>query len=171
MRIPLCAAALLSMTLAGTTWAHAEQDRASVGNDITIHEGETVADVACAFCSVRVHGEVKGDIAVLFGSVSIDEDKTVSGDVAILGGDLMLGEDARVGGDVAIAAGLANLDPSAGIGGTRSILSGGAWLLLPLAPVLILAGIIWLVVYLVQRNRYRLPVYPNGRGVPGRRNF
>jgi hypothetical protein len=29
-------------------------------------------------------------------------------------------------------------------------------------------GIIWLIVYLVRRNRYEFPVYPDGRGIQGR---
>jgi hypothetical protein len=50
------------------------------------------------------------------------------------------------------------------IHGSRMVLPGKLWLLVPLAPLLILIGIIWLIVYLVRRNRYRYPVYPQGRG-------
>jgi hypothetical protein len=34
-----------------------------------------------------------------------------------------------------------------------------------LLPVLFLVGIIWLIVYLVRRNRYSFPVYPQGQGI------
>ena len=145
------------------TFARADQDRASFGNDITIAEGQTADDVACAFCSVRVHGRVEGDVAVLFGTVSVDDNQTISGDVAILGGDLDLREQATVGGDVAIAAGTANVAEGAAIHGDRTVLPGRFWLLLPFAPILIVIGIIWLIVYLVQRNRYPYPVYPQPR--------
>ena len=40
-----------------------------LADDITIAEGETAGDMACVFCSVHVHGEVKGDVAVMFGKV------------------------------------------------------------------------------------------------------
>jgi hypothetical protein len=163
MRRLYLAVALLLIAAIAPAFARADQDRVSFGNDITIGEGQTASDIACAFCSVRIHGSVKGDVAVLFGTVSVDGDQRVSGDVAILGGDLNLREQAVVGGDVAIAAGNANLAPGAMIHGDRMVLPGRLWLLLPFAPILIVIGIIWLIVYLVQRNRYQYPVYPQGR--------
>jgi hypothetical protein len=141
-------------------------DRASFGTDITISEGEEAGDIACAFCSVTVRGDVKGDVAVLFGSVSVDPGHKIGGDVAIMGGDLNLGEEAVTHGDVAILAGNANLAPSATIHGSRSILPGAIWLLIPFAPLLILIGIIWLVIHLIRRNRYRYPMYPPGSYPP-----
>jgi hypothetical protein len=165
MRGLLLIFALLFLSAVPPSFARSSEDRASFGNDITVSEGETVGDVACAFCSVRIHGNVKGDVAVLFGSVAIDSSQAISGDVAILGGDLKLGEDGRVGGDVAIAGGRAYLASDATIHGSRAILPGRLWVLLPFAPLLILIGIIWLIVYLVRRNRYRYPVYPTSRGM------
>jgi hypothetical protein len=113
---------------------------------------------------VRVHGEVKGDIATFLGSVIVDSGRGISGDVASLGGNLELGQDASVGGDVAIAAGDLKLGNGAAIHGQETVLPGRLWLLLPLAPFLILAGLIWLIVYIVRRNRYQFPAYPRGRG-------
>jgi hypothetical protein len=165
MRGLLLISAFLFLSAVPPSFARSSEDRASFGNDITVSEGETAGDVACAFCSVRIHGNVKGDVAVLFGSVAIDSNQAISGDVAILGGDLKLAEDGRVGGDVAIAGGRAYLASDAMIHGSRAILPGRLWVLLPLAPLLILIGIIWLIVYLVRRNRYRYPVYPTSRGM------
>jgi hypothetical protein len=165
MRRLLLAHALFLFAAIVPTFARADQDRVSFGNDITVAEGESAGDIACAFCSVHVHGNVKGDVAILFGTISVDGNQAISGDVAILGGDLDLHQEAEVGGNVAIAAGSANLAPGAAIRGDRMVLPGRLWLLLPFAPILILVGIIWLIVYLVQRNRYQFPVYPNGRGV------
>ena len=65
MHIPrkvLLAAALLLP--AASAFATTTQDHVSVGQDISIAEGETASDIACAFCTVHVHGDVKGDIAV-----------------------------------------------------------------------------------------------------------
>jgi hypothetical protein len=156
--------AFLLMLVCTPAFARSAEDRASVGSDITIPEGESAGDIACAFCTVRVRGEVRGDIATLFGSVIVDEGRNVSGDVASLGGDLELGQDASVGGDVAIAAGETRLGSGAAIRGQQTVLPGRVWLLLPLAPLLIFVGLIWLVVYVVRRNRYQFPVYPGGRG-------
>jgi hypothetical protein len=163
MRGLLLIPALLFLSAVPPSLAKSGQDRASFGNDITIAESETAGDVACAFCSVRVHGNVRGDVAVLFGSVLVDSSQAISGDVAILGGDLDMGADSRVGGDVAIAGGRANLASDAAVNGSHAILPGRLWILLPLIPLLILLGIIWLIVYLVRRNRYPYPIYPNGR--------
>jgi hypothetical protein len=161
-RLLLAVGLLLASVL--PAFAKGSEDRASVGNDITIAEGETAGDVACVFCFVHVHGDVRGDVAVLFGRIEVDPGHTVSGDLAALGADLNLGEGATVGGDVAIAAGDANLAPGAMIHGSRMVLSNRMWLLLPFAPLLILIGVIWLIVHLVRRNRYQFPAYPQGRG-------
>ena len=165
MRGLLLISAFLFLSAVPPSFARSSQDRASFGNDIIVSEDETVGDVACAFCSVRIYGNVKGDVAVLFGSVTIDHGQAVSGDVAILGGDLNIGDEGKVGGDVAIAGGRANLASDAMISGSRAILPGRLWVLLPFLPFLILIGIIWLIVYLVRRNRYRYPVYPTSRGM------
>ena len=161
-RLLLAVGLLLASAL--PAFAKGSEDRASVGNDITIAEGETAGDVACVFCFVHVHGDVRGDVAVLFGKVEVDPGHKIGGDLAALGADVNLGEGAMVGGDVAIAAGDANLAPGAMIHGSRMVLPNKVWLLLPFAPLLILIGVIWLIVHLVRRNRYQFPAYPQGRG-------
>jgi hypothetical protein len=157
-------AVLLLLIATLPAFAKSDNDRVSFGSDITVAEGETVGDIACMFCDVRIHGDVKGDIAVMFGRVEVDAGHSISGDVAALGADLVLGEGAAVGGDVALAAGDANVAEGATIHGSRMVLPSRLWLLLPFAPFLILIGVIWLIVYIVQRNRYQFPAYPQGRG-------
>jgi hypothetical protein len=161
-RLLLAVALLVSVTL--PAYARSSDDRASFGNDITIAEGETASDVACMFCDVHVHGDIRGDVAVMFGKVDVDPGRSISGDVATLGADLNLGPGATVGGDLAMAAGDVNAGPGARIHGSSMVLPGKFWLMLPFAPLLILIGLIWLIVYLVRRNRYRFPAYPQGRG-------
>lgn len=160
----LLLAVVVLLVCSRSAFAKSSEDRASVGGDITIAEGETAGDVACLFCSVRVHGDVRGDVAVMFGEVEVDPGRHINGDLAALGADLNLGEGATVGGDVAIAAGDAHLGPGAMIHGSNMVLPGKGWLLLPLAPLLILVGLIWLIVWIVRRNRYQFPAYPQGRG-------
>ena len=161
-RLLLTVALLVSITL--PAYARSSDDRASFGNDITIAEGETASDVACMFCDVHVHGDIRGDVAVMFGKVDVDPGRSISGDVATLGADLNLGPGATVGGDLAMAAGDVNAGPGARVHGSSMVLPGKFWLMLPFAPLLILIGLIWLIVYLVRRNRYRFPAYPQGRG-------
>jgi hypothetical protein len=160
----LSVALLLAILTPLTAFAKGANDRSSVGSDISINEGETVGDVACVFCSVHVHGDVTGDAAVVFGSLTVDSGHKINGDAAVIGGDLNLAEGAEIGGDVAIIAGDANLAEGAIIHGSRTVMPGRLWLLVPFAPLLVLIGIIWLIVYLVRRRRYQFPVYPQGRG-------
>lgn len=155
-------ATVLLLCAAAPVLADSQQNRASVGDDITISEGQSAVDVACVFCSVHIHGEVKGNLAVVFGSVMLDADHTISGNVAVVGGNLNMGEDSVVGGNAAVVAGDTNLADGAAIRGSRTVLPGSGWLLVPFAPLLILIGIIWLIVHLVRRSRYRYPGYPNG---------
>jgi hypothetical protein len=163
MRRLLLAPVLLLIAVA-PAFARSGHDRATVGGDVTVAEGQNSGDIACVFCTVRLHGDVHGDVAVVLGRVELDGSHEITGDVAIVGGDLNLGEESQVKGDVALVAGRANMAPSAIIRGKSSILPSKLWLLVPLLPLFVLAGIIWLIVYLVRRNRYRYPAYPNGRG-------
>jgi hypothetical protein len=160
----LVAAVFLFATTLPAFARSGNNDRVSFGNDITVAEGETAGDIACMFCDVHIHGDVRGDIAVMFGRVEVDPGRSVSGDLAALGANLDLGEGATVGGDVAIAAGNTNLASGAMIHGSSMVLPSRLWILLPLAPILIPIGVIWLIVYLVRRNRYQFPAYPHGRG-------
>jgi len=161
-----CAAALLLLLPSPRAFADSSRDRASFGQEVVVSAGESAGHIACAFCSVQIHGDVQGDVAVLFGNVTVDSGHAISGDVALLGGDLILGDDAHVGGEVAIAAGDLNMADGATVHGNRAVFPGRLWLLVPLAPLLIIAGLIWLIVYVVRRNRYQFPAYPNGRGIP-----
>lgn len=165
MRRLLTTALLLLSTAAAPVFAFTthSQDRSSLGSDIVIHEGDTAQDIACAFCSVHIHGDVKGDVAVLFGNVSLDSDRSISGDVAVLGGDVHLDSSAFIAGDVAIAAGSLTTAENASVRGDRAILPGRLWLLVPFAPLLLLIGVIWLIVYLVRRRRYQFPAHPQHR--------
>lgn len=145
--------------------AKGDNDRVSIGSDITVAQGETVGDMVCVLCSIRIHGDVSGDVVAVLGSVTVDAGRGIRGDTVVIGGDLTLGEEASVGGDMSVVAGDANLASDATIHGSRTVLPGRLWLLLPLIPLLIPIGIVWLIVYLVRRRRYRFPVYPQGRGI------
>jgi|SRR5580765_4401653 len=162
----LSAALLLMLTAPAFAKGSHGNDRASFGSDINIAEGESAGDVACAFCSVHVKGEVTGDVAVFMGSVTVEPGHAVAGDTAIAMGDLNLREGSSVNGDLAILGGSANLADGAAVHGSRSIIPQPFGALILLSPLIILAGIIWLIVYMIRRSRYRFPVYPQGRGVP-----
>ncbi len=129
-------------------------DRVAIFSTINVNEGDTVGDVACAFCTVNLAGDVKGDVAVIFGTVSATPDRTISGDVAILFSTLRLGENDHIGGDLAAALSTSDIPSSASISGDRAVFSSGLGIAVLAGPVLILSGIIGLIFFLVRRSRY-----------------
>ena len=132
--------------------------RVALFSTINVGEGQTAGGVTCAFCTVNLQGDVKGDVVVLFGTLSADADRTISGDVAVLFSTLRLGENDRVGGDLAAALSTTDIPESARIGGDRAVLSSSLGLTMVAGPLLILAGIIGMVVFYVRRSRYTYPV-------------
>jgi hypothetical protein len=162
----LLSVALLLLAFAPMqAFAKSDNDRVSIGSDITVAEDQNAGDIVCIFCSIHVRGDVSGDTVALLGSLSVDSDRKINGDAVVIGGDLNMAESAQIGGDVSVVAGDANLASGASIHGSQSILPGRLWLLVPFAPFLILIGIIWLIIHFVRRRRYQFPVYPNGRGL------
>lgn len=144
-------------------------DRAAFGRDITISEGQSAGDIACAFCTVHVEGDVTGDVAVFWGSVNVAPGHSISGDAALAGGDLNLAEGAAVHGDVAIVGGQANVSEGAVIHGDRAVIPPPLGTLILFGPLIFMVLLIGLIAYFIRRNRYRFPRYPQGYGVPPQR--
>lgn len=133
------------------------EDRVAIFNTITVHENEDVGDVACMFCTVNLDGDVHGDVAVMFATVNTATDRTISGDVATLFSTLRVGDNTHIHGDLAAALSNVQLAPSAVVDGDKKLLSSGLGVGLLLAPLLLLAGFIWMAVWLVRRLLY--PAY------------
>ena len=107
--------------LTAAAWAGSGQERVSVGADLLVERGESVSDVVCFNCSIRVEGEATGDAVAIGGSITVPG--RVSGDVVAVGGSVNLG--GSVGGDVIAVAGGVDLAPGAAVGGdTVSVLGG-----------------------------------------------
>jgi len=97
-------------------------------------------------------------VAVLFGTVAADPDRTISGDIALLFSTLHLGANDRIDGDLVAALSTTDISSSASVGGDRAIFTSGFGLALLAGPLLILAGVIGLITFFVRRNRYSYPV-------------
>lgn len=138
-------------------------DHVGFGDTITIDEGQPSGDIVCAFCTVRVHGDVSGDIVTFFGDVQVDGNRSISGDSVLFGGDLRLGEQSSLHGSLVLFGGDLTQASTATVHGDRVLFAGGGWLLVLLLPFLIPIGIIWLIVSLIRRQRYQFPAYPGGR--------
>jgi hypothetical protein len=95
---------------------------------------------------------VAGDIFTLNGRVVLEQGAQVSGDVATLIGDVRLDDGAKIAGDVAAIGGNVRRSPQATIAGDVSSMGGAGWVILAFAvPLLVVAGLIALVVWLIRR--------------------
>jgi cytoskeletal protein CcmA (bactofilin family) len=149
---------LLGLALAWPATAASQQEKFQMGSDILIEAGETVGDVACLRCSVRVLGRVNGDVAAIGGHVEVEGE--VSGDVAAIFGNIRLGPDAEVGGDAAAILGRVERDPGARIRGEVTAIGPGlaslglfGLLLLGLVLGLVLTLLLCLLSYAVLGER------------------
>jgi len=141
------------LVLSATTLAqNAASDRTQFGTDITIGPNEQIGDVNCFGCSVHVRGRVATDVTVFFGTVTIEEQGEVAGDVTEFGRGVRLDRNAKVGGDVTVFGGPVRRDAEASVGGDIADFNGTLWLVVVFGlPVVILAGIIALIIWIVRR--------------------
>ena len=127
------------------------ESRVSIFSSITVSEDHPADDIVCAFCTVSIDGDVSGDVAVIFSTVTVADGRTVSGDVATLFSTLVVGEGARINGDLATALGTTNVAESAHVRGDKTVLASGLGLTVTLAPLLIVIGVVWLLVWAARR--------------------
>jgi len=154
----LLIAAVLAIALLRSSSHGGANDRVALFSTITVEEGQTAGNIACVFCTVNLHGDVNGDVAVLFGNIAADPDRTISGDVAVLFSSFHLGQNGHVGGDLAALFSSTDISSGATVGGDRAIFSSGLGLAVLAGPILILAGIIGCIIFFVRRSRHPYPV-------------
>ena len=133
--------------------AEASHDRTQFGHDVTVGADEEVTEVTCFGCSVRVRGNVSGDVTTFGGTILVEEGGEIGGDSTSFGGDVRLDSGAKVE-SITVFGGKIRRDPGASVSGDVTTFAGGAalWLFLIFGfPFLILGGIVWLIVWLVRR--------------------
>jgi hypothetical protein len=151
LRIPLIGLLFLTLALSSAL-ADNTRDRTQFGHDINVGTDESIGDVTCFGCSVRVRGHVTTDVTVFGGSVTIEDQGQIGGDATVFGGGVRLEKQARVGGDVTVFGGRIHRDGGTTIGGDVTNFAGSIWLLLIFGlPVMLFAGFIALIVLLVRR--------------------
>jgi hypothetical protein len=122
------------------------------GSDITVEPNQQVADVTCFGCSVRIRGQVNGDVTVFAGGITLEEEGEVAGDVTNFGRGVRLDKSTKVGGDVTAFGGGVRRDADASVGGDVTNFKGPIWMFLIFGlPILVLAGITLFIVWLVRR--------------------
>lgn len=149
----LCVAALPPVALAK---GNGDSDRVQFFRSIRVGPNEEVGDLVCIGCSIQLEGTASGDVVAVLGSVMVSG--TAEGDVVSVGGVVRLAEDAIVRGDAVGVGGGVSRHPNATVDGELVSQAGPAILfglifgavIVPLAPIVL---IIWLVVWLVRRDR------------------
>ena len=130
------------------------------GHSIYIGPDQKTGDVTCFLCSVRVRGQVGGEITTFGGNVTLEDSASVGGDVTAFGGTVRLGPETKIGGELTVMGGRLMRDPKALVGGDVTTFGGQGWLFVIFGlPLLIFAGIIALIVWLVQRRQRPAQTY------------
>ena len=128
------------------------RDRTQFGSNITVGPDETLSDVTCFGCSVRVKGHVATDVTVFGGSVIVEDQGEIGGDTTVFGGDLRLDKGADVKGGLTVFGGKIRRDPGATVGGDITNFAGMGWLFLIFGlPFAFLGAFVFFVVWLIRR--------------------
>jgi Polymer-forming cytoskeletal len=145
---------LVCFALSGAAFAKTNPDYTQVGHNINIGPNEETGDLTCFGCSVRIRGQVAGDVTAFAGSIVIEDNAQVAGDVTAFGGDIRLDQAVKVAGSATVFGGQIRRDPKATISGDVTAMGGRVWLVpILLSPLLVLGLLIAFVIWLVQRMR------------------
>jgi hypothetical protein len=125
-----------------------------VGHNINVGPNDQVSDVTCFGCSIRVRGQVAGDVTAFGGNIVIEEHAQVAGDVTTFGGDIRLDQGVKVAGGATVFGGQIRRDPGASISGDVTTMGGHGWLVpIVLAPFLAIGLLVAFLIWVVQRAR------------------
>jgi uncharacterized RDD family membrane protein YckC len=75
------------------------RDRTVIGDNATIAEGDAVNDLTVVGGNAEINGQVRGDLVVVLGSVSLGTNAEVRGELVVVGGELTAPPEAKIGGD------------------------------------------------------------------------
>jgi hypothetical protein len=152
-RLRLLPACLLLCTVFSLgAFADGGRERTQVGSNISIGPNEEVSEATCFGCSIRVRGQVSGDVTAFAGNVVIEDQGQVGGDVTTFGGGIRLGNEANVSGDVTVFGGRIQRDAAATVGGDVTTMGGPGWIILiVLAPLVFLGLFALLIVWVIRR--------------------
>src|ERR1700686_3719326 len=95
-------ALLFSMAFSAAAFAKDNPSYTQLGHNINIGPNDQVGDLTCFGCSIRIRGEVAGDVTTFGGSVTVEDQAQVAGDVSIFGGDARFDQGVRVAGGVSV---------------------------------------------------------------------
>ena len=153
-RARLLGALTLFVGLSGCAFAKNNPSYTQVGHNINIGPNEEVGELTCFGCSIRVRGQVAGDVTAFGGSIALEDEGQIAGDVTTFGGDIRLDHGVKVAGGVTVFGGQIRRDPGAVISGDVTSMGGRGWLVpIVLVPFVVLGLLVAFVIWLVQRLR------------------
>jgi hypothetical protein len=153
-RLRVIVGLLLCLASATTALAKDNPTYTQWGRDITVGPDDETGELTCIACTVRIRGQVAGDVTTIGGSIVIEDHGQVTGDVTSVGGNVRLDSVAKVTGDVTVVGGTLHRDPEVSIGGDVASMGGQGWMIpILLFPFLLIGALIAFVVWLVQRLR------------------
>jgi hypothetical protein len=148
------ALALVCLNLSSGARASDAPSYTQTGRNIEIAPNQQVGDLTCFACSIRVRGEVAGDVTAIGGSIVLEDQAQVAGDVTAIGGDMRLDQGVQVSGDATVIGGQLRRDPRAEVSGDVTSILGRGWLWpILLSPFIVLGLLVAFVIWLVQRLR------------------
>jgi len=145
---------LLCLALSIPAFAKNNPSYTQFGHNINIGPSEAVGELTCFSCSIRVRGQVAGDVTTFGGSIVIEDQGQVAGDVTTFGGDIRLDRGVKIAGDATVFGGQIRRDSGATISGDVTSMGGHGWLVpIVLIPFVVLGLLVAFVIWLVQRVR------------------
>jgi hypothetical protein len=146
--------ALFCLSAAGVALAKNTPEFTEFGHNINIGPNEQTGDLTCFGCSIRVRGQVAGDVTTIGGSIVLEDPAQVAGDVTAIAGNMRLNQNVKVSGDTTVIGGDLRRDPQAMVSGDVTSMGGHGWFIpILLAPFIVLGLLVAFVIWLVQRMR------------------
>jgi uncharacterized RDD family membrane protein YckC len=75
------------------------RDRTVIGDKATVAEGDSVNDLVVIAGDAEINGQVRGDLVVILGNVTMGTNAEVRGEVVVVGGELTAPPGVRIDGD------------------------------------------------------------------------
>jgi len=95
-------------------------DRTVIGDKATVAEGDAVKDLVVIGGDAEISGQVRGDLVVVLGNVTMGEDAEIRGDLVVVGGSFTAPPKVRIDGDRVV------------IGADQAFVPGLQWLHRPI---------------------------------------
>ena len=127
-RLRVIVGLLLCLASATTALAKDNPTYTQWGRDITVGPDDETGELTCIACTVRIRGQVAGDVTTVGGSIVIEDHGQVAGEVTSVAGNVRLDSAAKVSGDVTVVGGTLHRGPEANIGGNVTSVGGQGWI-------------------------------------------